>query len=70
MKCPVHNIETRTECSSLDNDGWSGYCSLCAKHYPKCTETQHMDSCDLLKGHQGPHIGLHTGEKWETGVGE
>jgi hypothetical protein len=64
MKCPIHNIELRTECST--ENGWTGYCPLCARHYPKCTESRYMDSCDLLKGHQGPHIGLHTGEKWEV----
>lgn len=52
MKCPKHpEQELRIEYRKSR----TGFCDKCLNHYDCCTKTKHMDICDQLAGHEGPH---------------
>ena len=61
MKCPEHpEHECRDEYSE---SGYTGFCLLCLKHYPRCSATFYMDPCCLQKDHQEPHHSRR-GQRW------
>lgn len=48
--CPVHDEELRKE---WHNNGPTGFCFKCAKHYQLCTNVRYMSMCIKLKDHDG-----------------
>jgi hypothetical protein len=53
MKCPVHEEDILDEWGP---EGRLGFCQKCFKKYRRCSEVQHMNSCNLAEGHKGPHM--------------
>ncbi len=67
--CPEHkNEELRIEYynDKIGRGVRTGYCNLCAKHYPMCFAINYMDPCKFLEGHSGPHINSHSNSEFEN----
>lgn len=59
MDCPVHKEPMRVEYARDVPIGecWAtGFCLKCLRHYPCCTSTYRMTGCDLVEGHEPPHL--------------
>jgi hypothetical protein len=63
MNCPVHtHVQLRIEYPR--DGGRTGYCAMCARHYPLCMRVRFMESCDREKNHSPPHRTAH-GVEWK-----